>query len=919
MDKTELLREVLIDLERANTRERELRQESEGLLEGLRILTLGGGGREKFSQLLAKLQTTFGFEDAFVLERQGDGTLAPFVWTSQLFAETVWRVHSFFERVLHGQPAALFDVTQKKEWREQPDAILQQVSSALHFSLQAPDRQALMICTHSERGFFGQKHINAARRFVPLASQALLNIVIQTSLEERTAELARVNEELRTEVRKRKHAQEALNKRIIALTRPASDITDIKLADLFNLEEIQKIQDAFAAATGVASIITDMQGRPLTGPSNFSNLCENIIRQTPRGNLNCQRSDAAIGAKCIDGPWIQPCLSGGLFDAGASIRVGEQPIAIWLVGQVYDESFEEDKMVEYADEIGVDRELFRENLRKVKRMSQEQFRNIVTALNLFAQQLSTLALQNIQQAREIAERQQKDTALKETNNKLNALIQAIPDVIFFKDAQGRNLLVNRAFEQMMGITQEEIAGKLDSDIMPADLAAQCRESDESVMSQSLPITMQEKMENPDGSFKYMETIKAPIFDDEGHIIGLAGVSREVTERMVAEEEKSRLEEQLRQSQKLEAVGRLAGGVAHDFNNLLTGINGYAEMLLCTLDPDTELYSEIEQIQKAGQRAASLTNQLLAFSRKQIIHPKIIQIDGVIAQAQKLLARVIGEDIMLNFQAEENTWRINADPSQIEQVLVSMAVNARDAMPQGGRLTITTKNIDLAPGRLSIDDTILAGRFVLVTVSDNGKGMDPDTLHHVFEPFFSTKDPFKGSGLGLATVYGIVKQNQGYITVDSVVGGGTTFKMYFPAVMSPAEPLLEEKSMPVSTGSETILLVEDEQMVRKLARKILETYNYHVLEADSGPHALELAAEHPKIIDLVLTDVVMPSMNGKELYDQLLAHRPDIKVLFMSGYPQNFIADRGVLEKGTNFIQKPFTIESLTEKVRQVLG
>jgi len=490
MDKTELLREALIDLERANMRERELRQESEGLLEGLRILTLGGSGREKFSQLLAKLQTTFEFEDAFVIERRGDGALVPFVWTSELFADTVWHAHSFFERVLHGQPAALFDVAQKKEWQEQPEGIRRQVSSALHFSLPAPDRQALMICTHSQRGFFGQKHLNAARRFIPLASQALLNIIIQTSLEERTRELARVNEELRSEVRKRKHAQEALNKRIIALTRPASDITDIKLGDLFDLEEIQKIQDAFAAATGVASIIIDMQGRPLTEPSNFSHLCGNIIRQTPRGSLNCQHSDAAIGAKCLDGPWIQRCSSGGLFDAGASIRVGEQPIAVWLVGQVYDESFDEDKMVEYAEEIGADRGEFRMALRQVKRMSPEQFRQVATAMHLFAQQLSTLALQNIQQAREISERQQKDAELKESNNKLRALIQAIPDVIFFKDAAGRNLLVNRAFEQMMGITQEEIAGKCDAEIMPADLAAQCRESDEAVMRAGLPIAMQ---------------------------------------------------------------------------------------------------------------------------------------------------------------------------------------------------------------------------------------------------------------------------------------------------------------------------------------------------------------------------------------------------------------------------------------------
>jgi len=394
---------------------------------------------------------------------------------------------------------------------------------------------------------------------------------------------------------------------------------------------------------------------------------------------------------------------------------------------------------------------------------------------------------------------------------------------------------------------------------------------------------------------------------------------EVNERKSAQEELERSEEQLRQSQKMDAIGQLAGGVAHDFNNLLTAICGHSELTLKRLAPDDALRRPLEQIRKSGERAAALTRQLLAFSRKQILQPKIIDLNQIVVDMNKMLQRLIGEDIDLLMGLAADLGKVKADPNQIEQILLNLSINARDAMPMGGRLTIETSNVDLSEEFSHDHVSVRPGQYVMLAVSDNGCGMDAETQAHIFEPFFTTKEVGKGTGLGLATVYGIVKQSEGTIWLYSEVGRGAAFKIYLPcAEVTAKEVEVHADDHESSQGTETVLLVEDEEVVREMATEILLDAGYHVLEAKHGPEALILARRHSGEIHLMLTDVVMPQMSGRELAEQLTPFRPDMKVLYMSGYTDDAIVHHGVLDEGTAFIGKPFTPAALTRKVREVL-
>ncbi len=381
----------------------------------------------------------------------------------------------------------------------------------------------------------------------------------------------------------------------------------------------------------------------------------------------------------------------------------------------------------------------------------------------------------------------------------------------------------------------------------------------------------------------------------------------------------RLEEQLLQAQKMEGIGRLAGGIAHDFNNLLTAILGYAELMESQLGDDEGLKSELREIRSAGERAAALTRQLLAFSRRQVMQPRTLDLNDVVSDVGKLLARLIGEDVTLVTRLEPALGSVEADPGQLEQVLMNLAVNARDAMPKGGTLTFETANAVLDADFAAVHPGAVPGAYVVLTVTDGGSGMTEEVRRHVFEPFFTTKEKGKGTGLGLATAYGIVKQSGGYITVDSEAGRGATFRIYLPRVEGTATTSERTKSPSLSpTGTETILLVEDEVGVRNLSASVLKTQGYVVLEAASGDTALEVARSQPGPIQLVVTDVVMPGMSGRELWERLRILRPDARVLFMSGYTDDVIAQHGVLEPGIAFLQKPFTPFGLAGKVREVL-
>jgi len=404
----------------------------------------------------------------------------------------------------------------------------------------------------------------------------------------------------------------------------------------------------------------------------------------------------------------------------------------------------------------------------------------------------------------------------------------------------------------------------------------------------------------------------PLRDSDGEITGVIGVALDITDRKV-------LADQLRQSQKMQAIGQLAGGVAHDFNNLLMVVKGHAEILRDRLSESSPLLNNVEQVDKAVDRASSLTRQLLAFSRMQVLHARVLDLNEVVGGMIKMFSRVIGENIEMTFVPGRKLGPVKADPSQVEQVLLNLVVNARDAMPQGGRLTIETSNIELDRDYSAKHHDIEPGPWVMLTVTDTGCGMDTETQSHIFEPFFTTKAQGKGTGLGLATVYGVVKQSGGFIYVYSEVGHGTTFKIYLPQVTADVEKDAPEKeSIAPPRGSETILLVEDEENVRELVRDYLAGSGYRVLEAADGAHALEVAAGYNGQIHILVTDVVMPRLSGRELASRLCAERQGVKVLYISGYTDDSIFRHGVLEGGVAYLQKPFNLKAIAQKIREVL-
>jgi two-component system cell cycle sensor histidine kinase/response regulator CckA len=416
----------------------------------------------------------------------------------------------------------------------------------------------------------------------------------------------------------------------------------------------------------------------------------------------------------------------------------------------------------------------------------------------------------------------------------------------------------------------------------------------------------------DGHVVWVEVTAKVIADKNGKLIGMRGVTMDVTAKL-------RLEEQLREAQRMESIGRLAGGVAHDFNNLLTVINGYADMTLHEVNPADPLHSNLTEIRNAGERAAELTRQLLALSRKQLLQPRIFLLNSLIVDGAKTLQRLLGEDIQLVTILDPNLGQVKADPGQMNQVILNVAINARDAMPQGGTLTLETKNVVLDESYAHMHLSLAPGAYVMLGISDTGHGMDTATLSRVFEPFFTTKELGRGTGLGLSTVYGIVKQSGGSIWVYSEPGHGTTFKIYLPRVDEPiSQPEDQAAEVGHLRGSETILVVEDEESVRKLTSEALRKYGYEIIEAANAGEALLACERREGSLPLMITDVVMPQMSGRELADRLHVLRPEMKVLYMSGYTDDAIVRHGLLSPTVFFLQKPFTPSVLAQKVRQVL-
>ncbi|MCD9184835.1 MAG: PAS domain S-box protein [Pyrinomonadaceae bacterium] len=516
---------------------------------------------------------------------------------------------------------------------------------------------------------------------------------------------------------------------------------------------------------------------------------------------------------------------------------------------------------------------------------------------------------------DITDRKFAERALRESEERFVKAFEANPAaVVFLRLSDAVVIDVNKSFEKMFGFTSDELLGQkaFDLNIMVASREEISRYVREIRNVRNLEVKMRTK------SGRDMYTLVSTELIELNGEECLLSIIYDISDRKLAEDELRKTEEKLLQSQKLESVGRLAGGIAHDFNNMLTAINGYSDLTLRQIGSKSPFRHNLEEIRKAGARSAELTQQLLAFSRKQVLKPEITNLNTVINDTSALLKRLIGEDVILQTILRSDINQVKVDPGHLSQVIVNLAVNSRDAMPKGGIITIETNNIYLDRYYAERVMGAKAGDYVVMTVSDTGIGMTDEEKEHIFEPFYTTKEVGKGTGLGLATVYGFVKQSDGYIWVYSEPGNGTSFKIYLPAIIDQVRKNMESSNETSKTGSETILLVEDEDLVRNLNREILESYGYKVIEARNGVEALKIYSEGGIVIDLLMTDVVMPEMGGSELAAKLAAVHPGLKVLFTSGYTDDSVIRHGVTDEGRNFLQKPFSLETLLDKVREIL-
>ncbi|MBN1103326.1 MAG: PAS domain S-box protein [Deltaproteobacteria bacterium] len=724
------------------------------------------------------------------------------------------------------------------------------------------------------------------------------------------------------------------------------------LEALFNLGQFQELMDGFCESMGIASAIIDLQGVTLV-QSHWKRLCTDFHRTNEITRRRCIESDTELALRLKEGHkfTVYQCLN-GLTDAASPIVIEGRHVANVFVGQFLTEPPQEGFFRRQAAECGFDERTYLEALREVPIIAQEKLPAILNYLTSFAVLVGTLGLEHFrqkrsearlavrneelirereaalnlaedaEQARIATERSRK--ALRESQKKFKAAFEGAHDAITITTKAGRVLDCNRRALEIYGLKSSDAF----LDKRPADFSPPFQPDGRKSLHVARELINKALDEGGFLRFEWLhQRSDGEVFPTEviltsyqlGSETVLQATIRDITERKRAEEERKRLQAQLNQAQKMESVGRLAGGVAHDFNNMLGIIIGNAEMAMLQIDPSESSYKNIHEILKASQRSADLVRQLLAFARKQTIRPEVMDLNDMVSGMLKMLHRLIGEDIRLNWIPGKDVGRVRMDPTQVNQILANLMVNSRDAIPGVGKITIETANKSFDESYSRRHEGAVPGEYVLLGVSDTGAGMSPEVMEHVFDPFFTTKELGRGTGLGLATVYGIVKQNNGFINVYSEQGLGTTIKIYLPRFEGEtvgAAEKADERKLP--EGTETLLLAEDEASLLNVAREILAGQGYTVLAARTPTEALMLAERHKGEIHLLLTDVVMPEMNGRELMGRLQALRPRIKALFMSGYTANVVAHHGVLDEGVHFIEKPFSPRTLAEKVREVL-
>ncbi len=725
-------------------------------------------------------------------------------------------------------------------------------------------------------------------------------------------------------ITRRKRTEEALEKRILALTRPLDDAAGIAFEDLFNIEEIQRIQDEFAHATGVASIITRTDGTPLTSPSNFCRLCTDIIRKTEKGLANCYRNDSVVGQASTQGPAMQPCLSGGLWDAGAGISVGGRHIANWLIGQVRDETQTEEKMRQYAREIGADEKSLIEAFREVPVMSREQFERVAQALYTLANQLSTFAYQNIQQARFITERRQAEEALRESEEQFRVMFELASIGMAQNDPQtGGWLRVNRKLCDITGYSPDEMLALRVPDIThPEDREWECNAFQRVLRGEAPEFRVEKRFICKDGSVAWVNVNATVIRDAAGQPFLTMAAIENITERKQAEEARRKLEERLQRAEKMEVLGTLAGGVAHDLNNVLGILVGYSELLAEKLPADSPLRRYADNILQSSMRGTAIIQDLLTLARRGVNISEVVNLNRVVSdylrtpEFEKLQSYHSGVRILTRL--EDGLMNIQGSPIHLAKTIMNLVSNAVESISGPGDVAIRTENRYL-DRLIQGYDEMREGDYVVLTVSDTGSGISPDDLGRIFEPFYTKKVMGRsGTGLGLAVVWGTVKDHHGYIDVQSAEGKGSTFTLYFPVTREAPEKA-EKAVLPDSYASrgESILVVDDVKEQRDLAMIMLGKLGYRVEAVAGGEEAVERLKD--KKADLVVLDMIMdPGIDGMETYRRILEINPGQKAVIVSGFSETDRVQK-TLEMGAGaFVRKPYILEKLGIAVRKEL-
>ena len=712
-----------------------------------------------------------------------------------------------------------------------------------------------------------------------------------------------------------RESERKVRTKLDALLSPGEDLGVLELSDVIDVETIQSIMDQFYAVTHIGVAIVDQSGKVLVA-TGWQEICTRYHRCHPETVRNCIESDTALSKGAQPGEFKVYRCKNGMIDIATPMILGDRHLGNLFLGQFFFEDAPPDREVfrDQARRYGFDEESYLDALDRVPRWSGETVDHVMRFYSTFANLISNLSYGNLKLAHTLEQQRIAEEALRESENQKNLILNATTENVTYFDKEFRIIWANRTAAQSVGKRTEDLVGghcyeiwhdKLD----PCPDCPVLRARDKKMPQAGEQLT-------PDG---HTWTIRAyPVFDGEGEVEAMVEFARDVTEKRQAERERAELEEQYRQSQKMEAVGQLAGGVAHDFNNLLQAILGYGDLALGDLDPNNPASASVSQIMKASRRAATLVSQLLAFSRRQILEMKDVELNGVIADLLKMIRRVIGEHISLDFVATPDLEYIRADRGQIEQILMNLCVNARDAMPEGGSIVIETESVEIDQSFSQSHPWAKPGRYALLSVTDTGCGIEEAMIETIFDPFFTTKGVGEGTGLGLSTVYGLVRQHEGLIHVYSEVGKGTTFKLYLPKVARANTTPIEEKTDAPPAGSETILLAEDDEMVRKLSKAILSRAGYNVLIATNGEEALRVFEEHANEIDMALLDVMMPKLGGRAVYERIRETHPHIRTLFASGYSMSSIHSNFVLEEGLALIQKPYERNVLLQKVREVL-